>query len=174
MKKMFAGLVLAAVTLFSFTAYADHHHPRWGSFYTDDVSVDLAANEGVEFESQDTSDGLFLDSADATKIIIQYPGTYLVTYAVTAINGTGNLVEFALSLNEGVTYVPGSLFAAREGYDGDVDSAVQLYGQALVHVTHGGSTLQLLNVIADTDLVSIAEGATTASVVIHRIDAHNN
>ena len=190
MKKLFTSMLLAAVTLFSVSAFADHHHhdPRWGYFYnnSDDVVLSGAAVDWYQGGSTE-SDGVF-NGNDTHNIVIEYPGTYLVTYILT-IEGQTSLdtnAQFALFVNNSTSPVLGSIYATSEIGDGNTEAGLtfidQLVGQAIVHITSRDSTLQLRN-HSEFDVILVNDAGTTntnvwgnnvsASLLIHRIDPHN-
>lgn len=188
MKKLFTGLLLAAVTLFSVSASADHYHPRWGYFYNNSDEV-VASGAAVNWSQGGSteSDGVF-NGSDTHNIVIEHPGTYLVTYILT-LRGDTSLdtnTQFALFVNNSASPVLGSIYSTSdigngltEGGETFVD---QLVGQAIVHITSRDSTIQLRN-HSEFDVALVNDAGTSdtatwgnnvsASLLLHRIDPHN-
>lgn len=183
MKKLFASTLLTAFALFAQPVEASD--PRWGYVYADNtqdlspgslVNNILVSGDAVDWADPNKgiqgvfSEGVFVDRDDTTKIVIQHPGFYLVTYSATVrLNDNVNTVietddgdaQLALYLNDeivkGSIYGVGNAFSNEfitgvftgalgpSGPTGPFDAQSQINGQVILQVRDYFSTLSLNN-----------------------------
>lgn len=189
MKKMLA-LMLLAMT-FTLTAEAikaddncccppppkcdcDKPDPQFGYFYLTEEQCVETCFDSVSWENAGSvnTDGIFIDSSNADRIVLKKKGYYLVTYTVTGEvffkngntadtantpaqpePGCCNKFQFALYLNEGYEPIPGSTYAGNnQNFNPPAapdyirgECATEVVGQVIFRVNEKDSFIQLVN-----------------------------
>ncbi|MCE5316924.1 MAG: hypothetical protein LLG04_06125 [Parachlamydia sp.] len=147
--------------------------PQFGYFYLTEEQCVEACFDTVSWENAGSvnTEGVFIDSSNADRIILKKKGFYLATYTLTGEaflkkDGTVDTTslqtqlencfakfQFALYLNEGDEPIPGSTYAgntpflpcisAPNGVSGE--SATEIVGQVIFRVIEKDSFIQLVN-----------------------------
>jgi hypothetical protein len=197
MRKLFASAVFTAAAFCSMSAEASD--PRWGYAFLSN-SQTLVSNEPVSWSGEQGtfSEGVYLNIADPTIVIIKHPGVYLVRYSTTVevlatSDGTDDGdAQFALYLNESI--VPGSIYGVGNAYSSDFityyfdaifdddlvyDAETQCNGQVILKVRDHFSQLTLKNHCENVLELSATAGTddpidwgnnVAASIFVERID----